>query len=164
MAENTALVALSRALKLEQEGRAFYLKAADEVLDEKGQAMFLSLANDEERHAQIIKEQLNSLEGGGVYVPLPLTDVPDIDLDAKLFPPDPRKIEQKIGPNPTEVDALHVALEIEITSYDLYRVAARETSDAAGKRMYQWLASAEMTHFNLLMSNYQSIVSGGSWV
>ena len=68
-----------------------------------------------------------------------------------------------MGANPNELDALHVALENEVKSYDLYRTAAAETSDAAGKAMYEWLASAEMTHFNLLMSNYEAIVPRGGW-
>jgi len=164
MDRNPALGALSQALKLEREGREFYIKAAGMSFDEKGKAMFLSLADDEQKHAEMITRQLHAIEGEGAYVLLPLGNVPDIDLDAKLFPPDPRKIERKIGSDPTEVDVLHVALEMEIKSYDLYRLAARGAPDEAGRQMYQWLTSAEMTHFNLLMSNYEAIISGGSWV
>ena len=50
-----------------------------------------------------------------------------------------------------------LALENEIKSYDLYRNAADETDDAAGKQMYTWLASAERSHFNMLMSNYEAL-------
>jgi rubrerythrin len=164
MADNTGLTALSQALKLEQEGRAFYLKAAEETLDDKGKGMFLSLAADEERHAEMVQRQLREIEGGGSYVLLPNLDVPDIDLDAKLFPPERRQVEARIGRNPNELDALHVALENEIRSYDLYRAAAQETESEAGQQMYRWLAGAEMTHFNLLMSNYESLVSMGGWV
>jgi rubrerythrin len=164
MADNTGLTALSQALKLEQEGRAFYLKAAEETLDDKGKGMFLSLAADEERHAEMVQRQLREIEGGGSYVLLPNLDVPDIDLDAKLFPPERRQVEARIGRNPNELDALHVALENEIRSYDLYRAAAQETESEAGQQMYRWLAGAEMTHFNLLMSNYESLVAMGGWV
>ncbi len=158
-----ALTALSQALKLEQEGREFYLKAADETLDSHGKAMFLSLADDERMHAEMIQRQLHAIEGDGLYVLLPDLSAPAIDLDAKLFPPAQQEVEKKVGVNPSEIDALHVALENEIKSYDLYRAAAKETTDAAGKQMYQWLASAEMTHFNLLMSVYESLVAGGGW-
>ena len=164
MADNTTLTALSQALKLEKEGRAFYLQAAEETLDEKGKRMFLSLAADEERHTEMVQRQLHEIEGGGSYVLLPNLDAPDIDLDAKLFPPQRAQVEARIGRNPNELEALHVALENEIRSYDLYRAAAKETGSEAGQQMYRWLAGAEMTHFNLLMSNYQSLVSLGGWV
>jgi len=115
-------------------------------------------------HAEMIQRQIHSVEGGGAYVLLPDLTVPAIDLDAKLFPPEQGKLEAKVGSNPGEIDALHVALDNEIKSYDLYRAAAKEAADAAGKQMYQWLASAEITHFNLLMANYEALVSGSGWV
>ena len=164
MADKVALKALSQALRLEQEGRAFYLQAAEETLDEKGRGMFLSLAADEERHAEMVQRQLREIEGGGTYVLLPDLEAPDIDLDAKLFPPERAQVEARIGRNPNELEALHVALENEMRSYDLYRSAAKETQSTAGQQMYRWLAAAEMTHFNLLMSNYESLVSLGGWV
>ena len=160
----TALKALSQALKLEQEGREFYLRASEETLDEKGQALFRSLADDERMHAEIIQKEIHSIEGDGAYVLIPDLTVTDIDLDAKLFPPQQAKLEARIGSSPSDVDALHVAIDNEIRSYDLYRAAAKEADDLAGRQMYQWLASAEMTHFNLLMTNYEAIVSGSSWV
>ena len=164
MVDQMALTALSQALKLEKEGHAFYLQAAEETLDEKGRHTFLSLAADEERHAEMVQRQLHEIEGGGSYVLLPDLDVPDIDLDAKIFPPERTQVEARIGRNPNVLEALHVALENEIRSYDLYRQAAKETASEAGRQMYRWLAGAEMTHFNLLMSNYESLVSLGGWV
>lgn len=161
--QSKALAALSQALKLEKEGHEFYLQAAEETLDEKGKAMFTSLADDEKIHLEMVQRQLQALKGGGSYVLLPDLSVPSIDLGAKLFPPQREKVAAKVGVNPGELDALHVALEREMKSYDLYRQAAQETDDENGKAMYTWLASAETTHFNLLMSNYESLVSMGGW-
>mgnify|MGYP005846522241 CR=1 FL=1 len=164
MVPSIPLQALSQALKLEQEGREFYLKAAEESLDEKARKLFLSLADDERIHAEMIQRQLHSIEGGGSYVLLPDLQAPDIDLEAKLFPPERAKVEAKIGKNPNELDVLHVALENEIKSYDLYRAEAVETTSEEGRAMYRWLANAELTHFNLLMSNYEAMVAMGGWV
>lgn len=159
-----ALEVLSQALRLEQEGRAFYLQAAEGTLSEKARATFLSLAGDEELHAEMILRQLHSIEGGGSYVLLPDLTAREIDLGAKLFPPNRRDAEKKVGANPNELDALHVALENEIRSYDLYRAAAKQSDDPAGRRMYEWLTEAELTHFNLLMNNYEALVALGGWV
>lgn len=159
-----AVEILSQALKLEQEGREFYLKAAEETLNEKGRAMFLSLADDERMHAEMVLRQLHSLEGGGSYVLLPVLSVRPIDLEAKIFPPERAEIEKRIGLDPNELDALHVALENEMRSYDLYRAAAKATEDEAGRRLYEWLTNAELTHFNLLMNNYEALVALGGWV
>jgi len=56
-----------------------------------------------------------------------------------------------------------VALENEVKSYDLYRGAADAAKVAAAKEMYTWLAAAELTHYNLLMANYESLVDRGGW-
>ncbi len=159
-----ALTALSQALKLEREGRAFYLKAAEEVRDARCRKTFLSLADNERMHEEMIVRQLHTMEGSGRYVLLPDLEAPAIDLQAKIFPPDLGKAAEQVRTSRSELDALHIALENEIRSYDLYRHAAIETEDEAGKRMYTWLAGAEMTHFNLLMANYEAIARESGWV
>jgi len=164
MEDHHALTALSQALKLEEEGHAFYLRAAEETYNDKGKSMFLSLAADEARHADIVRRQIHEIEGSGSYVLLPELDVQGIDLDAKLFPPEREAVDARIGLDPNELDALTVALENEIRSYDLYRMAALAVADEAGERMYRWLAGAELTHFNLLMSNYEALIAQGGWV
>jgi rubrerythrin len=165
MADKTgALQVLSQALRLEQEGRIFYLGAAGLAKGSQGEAMFRSLAEDEAMHADMISRQLHALEGDGAYVLLPDTRVTAIDASKKLFPPDRATIKAAVGADPGIVDALHLAIEREVDSYDLYAQAAAKTADAAGRQMYQWLASAERTHFDLLMSNYEAYVDRGGWV
>ncbi len=158
------LQALSQALKLEREGREFYLKAARETANQKGRAMFLSLADDERMHLETVERQLRAIEREGTYVDLPALEVRDIDLELKLFPPERQEAKERIGVHPNQLEALHVALDIEMRAHNLYRAAAKGTEDEAGNRMYRWLAHAEMTHFNLLMSNYESLVSLGGWI
>ena len=162
--KNEALTALSQALRLEHEGRAFYLQVAEKTRDATCRATFLSLADDERMHGEMIERQLHALEGEGQYVLLPDISAPDIDLGAKLFAPSRAQAVAKAGSHVLDIDALHLALEMEIKSYDLYRQAAQRTPDAAGAQMYRWLASAEMTHFNLLMGNYEGLVTRSSWV
>jgi len=158
-----ALHVLSQALRLETEGLAFYMQAAAETVDPKGKELFLSLADDERQHQEMIRRQLHALEGNGEYVLLPDLAVTPIDLDKPLFPPSTEEVVKRTGDNPTEQDALFVAMENEIKSYDLYRAEALKTSGPA-QQMYQWLAGAELTHFNLLMSNWEALNANGTWV
>jgi len=163
MSSVESLRVLSQALRLETEGLAFYLQAATETIDLKGKALFASLADDERKHQDMIRKQLHAVEGNGVYVLLPNLSVQPIDLNQPLFPPEKAAVEKRLGDNPGELDVLNIAIENEIKSYDLYRAQAMTVSGPA-KPMYQWLASAEMVHFNLLMSNWEAINSSGGWV
>ncbi len=161
---NAALQALSQALRLEEEGLAFYTQAAKRVADEAAEKMLLSLADDERRHREMVQRQIHALEGEGSYVLLPDASAPVIDLERQIFPPQREAADARLGVDPGELDILHVALDNEVRSYDLYRQAAQEEDDLAGQEMYRFLAGAELTHFNLLMANYESISQAGGWV
>ncbi len=154
---------LNRALKLEQEGQAFYLQAAQRTLDARGAAMFRSLADDEQKHAAMIQRQIDALHRGEGWLP-PESVAEPIDLDTPLFPRGAEALEKAVPTNTNELEALAFALKIENDSFDLYSHTAKTSEDPAAKQMYMYLAAAERTHFNLLMSNYESIASLGGWV
>jgi rubrerythrin len=161
MEENTvALQALRQAMRLEEDGYRFYTEAAERTVDPRGKEMFLSLADDEKLHLRIVRDQYEAISGGKGWVSVSETiEVEPIDLDKPLFPPD----KEVIDPKASDTDALLFGLQIENQSYELYRKAAAETADPAGKAMYQRLASQERTHFDILMLNYEHLVSTGNW-
>lgn len=161
MPEDTiALQALRQAIRLEQDGYKFYTEAAERTVDRRGKEMFLSLADDEKLHLRIVQDQYEALSGGKGWVSFPETmEVKPIDLEKPLFPPE----AEGIDPQASDTDALLFGLRIENESYELYRKAANETADPAGKRMYQLLASQERTHFDILMLNYEHLISTGHW-
>ena len=68
-----------------------------------------------------------------------------------------------MGVEASDIDALLFGLQIENESYELYRKAATETAEPTGQAMYQYLADQERTHFDILMLNYEHLVSAGSW-
>jgi rubrerythrin len=165
MQENTvALEALHQAIRLEQDGYKFYMGAAERTADSRGREMFLSLADDEELHLRIVQDQYEALSSdkGWVTFPEAMACKP-MDLDKPLFPPEREALEKAIGPGASDTDALLFAMQIENKSYELYRKAATETTDSIGKEMYQYLATQERTHFEILMLNYEHLVSSGSW-
>jgi rubrerythrin len=165
MQENTvALQALRQAIRLEQDGYKFYTEAAERTADPRGREMFLSLADDEKLHLRIVQDQYEALSAGKGWVSfLEETEVETVDLDKPLFPPEREALEKAIDPKASDTDALLFALQIENESYELYRKAVTETADPAGQAMYQYLAGQERTHFEILMVNYEHLMSAGSW-
>jgi rubrerythrin len=162
--DDQVLAALGRALKLEQDGYAFYTQAAERVRDATCKQTMRSLAEDEKVHEAMIVRQLEAMSEEGDFVVLPNIEPVDADLSEAILPPDPDRVAKRVGENPDELEALLMAIEIEVRSYDLYRQAAQDTESEAGREMYEWLAAAEMAHFNLLMSNYEALNTPSSWV
>jgi hypothetical protein len=126
--------------------------------------MFLSLAEDERSHLRLVEDQHEAVinEKDWISFPEALACKP-IDLDEPLFPPEGQDFDQVIDPGASDLDALLFALQIENESYELYRKAADETAEPAGKAMYELLATEARAHFEILMLNYEHLASTGSW-
>ena len=164
MAEETNLPVelLRRAMGIEQEGRNFYLKAAQATQDKKGQEIFQTLAGDEENHYNLLKSQYDALRENGGWVISPEVKKVNIDLSKPLFPRGIEALKKKVNEKSNDRDALLFGLDIEIRSYDLYRHAT--VADEAGKRMFAYLAEQEMGHFNLLMQRFEAQFGLVSWL
>jgi rubrerythrin len=165
MAEDVkaALGILERAMEIEQEGRQFYLKAAQNTQDQKGQEMFAVLADDEQKHYELIQRQYTSLTREGNWVGLPEIEPVEIDLDKPLFPKDEESLEKAVKIKSSDWDALMFGLRIEMKSYDLYREAALQTEDPLGKQMFEFLAGQEQSHYDVLTMRYDFLFGPISW-
>jgi rubrerythrin len=159
-----ALIVLQQALDLEQQGYEFYTQAAERTVDATGKEMLLSLADDEVLHQKVIQRQIDALgQGEGWVLPEGISEV-DADLSTPLFPAGKVELEKAIRPDAGDLDALLFALKIENDSFALYTEQAKKATDPNAKRLYEFLVDAERTHFNLLMSNYESLNSDAGWV
>ena len=156
--------ALNEALCHEQEGRAFYIKAADRTTDSGGAVTFRSLADDAQLHIGIIKRQLQALEEADeCALPECVYDC-EADLEKPLYPRSEEALAEAIRPDATDLEAILFALKTENDSFDLYTGHAQASSDSSARRLYEYLAEEARTHFNLLMLNYEGLSSKGGWV
>jgi len=158
-----ALAILKQAMGIEQEGRQFYLKAAQTTQDEKGQEMFSTLADDEQKHYDLIKQQHSALTSEGRWMGSPELKPVEIDLSKPLFPKGRETPKKAATVKSSDWDALLFGLDIETKSYDLYRRAALEVDDSLGKQMFEFLAGQEQSHFNVLMMRYDFLFGPVSW-
>jgi rubrerythrin len=147
---------LAQALKLEVDGKEFYLRMVGRIEDADGKAMFQQLADDEDDHYNYIKRQYEALQVGKGWSPIPEMDlVTSLDAVSVVFPPDEKEPAELLA-NPTEQDALLFGLSIENKSFQLYRNSATQTSDPDASKLFMQLAGAEQRHFEVLMQRYES--------
>lgn len=161
--KDVALHALEKAIRIEKDGRRFYLRAAERTNDQRGKEIFLTLAQAEEDHLRIVEKQYDSLSAGRGW--LVLTEATgEVDLGRPLFPPGREALEKMVRPDDSDLDALLLALGFENDSYELYRKGYAETDDPQGRAMYEYLADMEREHFETLMRNYEHLSRTGSWL
>jgi rubrerythrin len=161
--KNVALLALEKAIRIEKDGRRFYLQAAERTGDQRGKEIFLSLAHQEEDHLRIVEKQYDSLSKGRGWL-AHVKARGEADLGKPLFPSGRETLEKMVRPDDSDLNALLLALGFESDSYELYRKGYAETDDPQGKAMYEYLADMEREHFEMLMRNYEHLSRTGSWL
>ena len=150
------LTVLTKAMKLEREGRRFYLQAAEASDDEDTAGMFKTLAEEEEHHYAYLERQHNQLKEGKSWVSIPELDkVQAVDAGAPIFPPD-KKAPDVLTAKPSLEDALLFGLDTEMKSYGLYKRCSMEIGNPEAKQMFEKLAAVERGHFDTLMTRYES--------
>jgi rubrerythrin len=150
------LSVLTKAMKLEMDGKAFYLMAAGISDDPETKEMFATLAEDEQHHYNYIERQLNQRKDGKDWVPIPeLTKVEAVDARAPIFPAG-KQVPKTLPDKPTLEDALLFGLDAEVKSYELYDQSAKQTDNPDARKMFEKLAAAERGHFDTLMMRYES--------
>jgi len=150
------LTVLSKAMKLEREGKRFYLQAAEASYDEDITGMFKTLAEDEEHHYAYLERQYNQMTEGKSWVSIPELDkVQAVDAGAPIFPSG-KKAPDVLSSKPSLEDALLFGLDTEVKSYELYQRCSTEIGNPEAKQMFEKLAAAERGHFDTLMMRYES--------
>lgn len=160
MEDKTVMEALKLAAHKEQDARKFYLESASRVMDACGREMFLSLADEEQHHLTMVQRTYESLVGGGGWIAFA-----EAAAVAEFEPLKAREnLKRQVAESSTEADALLLAIQLENDSYDLYVQQAERVSDPAGRQMYRYLAQAERRHFDILMLNYEHLITTGGFL
>jgi rubrerythrin len=151
-----ALAALQVAIQTERDGYQFYQEAATRIHDPQGQELFRALARDELVHESILQSRVAELERQSRWLPLAPAELPPTALPAPGIPIFSReRLTRDVQAYTTELSALRMAYLLEHDAVTLYRRAAQETDDPAGKALYEALVEMELGHQRILENEYQ---------
>jgi len=171
MEQSTPQTILRRGMSLEREGYSFYTQAAGRASDERGKAMFLDLAAQEEQHLRLLLAEYRALEEGRGWLPYEEAMQADFPLDpANPDLPGEEPLETVIVFTSDreislegDVAALKFGLETERISRRLYAQAAREADDLQARRAYEFLTRQEEAHYQLLQNTLDYLTRNQTW-
>jgi rubrerythrin len=138
---------LAKAMQAENEGRHFYLMAAQNTQDEQGKEVFKQLADEELDHFNFLKTQYKAiLETGKVD--------PSVKLPGKKFMGDhpifSEALKGRISGAHYEMTALSVGIQLELSAVNFYKMEAKSFDDPVVKAFYNDLAEWENGHLEAL--------------
>jgi rubrerythrin len=147
---------LEYAIQLEQDGQRYYTDAAEGTTNPLGKRMFESLAADERRHEQIIRQMAGRME-----VELP-EELPKRRL-VTLFSTLGADLKKDLAAHADDSQVIAKAIEMEKASEALYREQASETDSEADKSVWERLALEESQHTDILRNTQTYLDDTGHW-
>ena len=146
---------LSDAMRAEYEGLHFYAMAAASTSDEKGKAMFLTLSDDERRHAEFLKAQYDSIrKTGKPNSTVSLGPIPSYEGASPIFPDG---IRARIQQAHYEMTALSVGIQLELDAVKHYNRLAEAATDPAVFKFFKDLAEWESEHYRILLAQQEDL-------
>jgi rubrerythrin len=152
---------LRNAIQMEVEGKDFFERASGMVKHQRSKDMFISLVKQEQRHVEILGEELNRLEHGEEWASLQ-----DMKRSAPSLPKvsvfqDRAFRHLRISPDAGELDVLKVGIEVEQKSIEYYRSAGSSTVDPRAREVFNWLVGEEAGHLTILNAEYENRTGSG---
>ena len=145
MTEIHALDILKDAILLEKRGEAFYRAAANQSTNQDVKAFFITMAEEEVTHVNILSEQFKAFKKTGNFIPADTSQGGIISQNVLTS-----EVRDRIAAAEFEAAAISAAMLMEERAIALYAQRGKEALDPQEKKLYQWLAQWENEHLSFL--------------
>jgi len=151
--------ALETAIKLEEDGKEFYLKSAEKTIETFAKDIFKYLAEVEDAHVEVAKSIYKNLKNDGKWPKLVTPPGKEIDV-ISIFPKD-----LDIGGEDISgiKSALDIGISMEEKSIKFYDELSDSAIDPLEKRFYIALSREERGHYLLLSDSKEYIEDPAGW-
>jgi len=155
---------LEAAIKMEQDGRNFYLKSSKSAKNTVAKRLFASLADEELKHIERIKEIYKGLKEDKDWVDFGKTISKTAKAKLRLvFRPLSCAEKKRLKADPSNLEALKISMKKERDSYDYYDRQLKDTGVRIAKVFYERLKKEEERHYELLEEAYSLLSDPASW-
>lgn len=153
---------LQLAVRMETEGKEFYRKAAEKSSNRLAEDLFQRLSEEEDIHRRRFEQIYEAFRRERNW---PAVQPPSDEGQAlkSLFGEATRALGHKVQVAPSELEAIKVAIDMEVKSYDLYHSRSKEAASPVERRFYEALAGEERGHQLALSDAYEYLTDPAGW-
>ncbi|MEW6117398.1 MAG: ferritin family protein [Nitrospirota bacterium] len=144
------------SLKMETDAIKFYSEAADKTRHPVGKKMFLSVAEDEKRHLEMLSRLLKGLE-------LSIAEASPMGQIKTIFETMKDEMMQRVAATGDEMEAFRIAMDMEQEGAAFYRKAAAAAATDKEKKLFEQLVHEEEQHFAIFSNTYSFMKDTGNW-
>ena len=147
MNEPETIEVLKQAILLERKGRALYKNVAEQSKSPAVQDFFALMAEEEERHIEILSTQGQTFNETGALdlSAAGLDETSSIESNVLTD-----RIKGEISAADYEAAAIEAAIAMEEKAVEAYSDRTDAADDPEEKKLYEWLASWEQSHLHTL--------------
>jgi rubrerythrin len=158
--QEKVLQILQLAIKMEQDGKKFYLKVSRESQHELGRKLLEQLASEEDIHRKQFEKIFEAISQNKAW---PNTDFHP-DKGKKITTIFAQAAKETSPSTTTEQDAIKVGIDMENQSYDLYKTqAGLATNSATETSFFEALAAEERGHQIALTDYLEFLKEPADW-
>lgn len=151
--------ALKIAMATEERGVSFYKAAADIATHESTRRTFLEMLEEEKHHFSGLKKEWDQL----IEKNEEILDAPDFlhfDYDAlKEIFPSAEQVREEMARGLSEVEALKLAMAMELDAYHYFKSYADKFNDTKGRDIFRKFAEEEQEHYELIKKELDRVTA-----
>lgn len=156
---NEAIEAIKMAIQMEKEGLRYYEDAAEKTDNELAKKTFQRIARDETTHLKTFQKMFDTITGIEEW-----REMAKFTPTVGKVPVFEGEIEKKGDVNPSEVDALRIAIDNERKGIEHYKNAAAASGDEMAKEIFNKIREEEEYHYDLLQAQLDYLTKSGFWL
>jgi len=160
------LQSLNTAIKTEQDGRAFYLEAANRATNPLAKSVFTHLAAEELIHIEVIQRFYDELKSSGTCRESQSNLEASGQSQGRLknvFEKACRDIDQAVTGDTASLEAYEKAMEFEQQAYDMYKNLLESSGDCMAHQLYEFMMEQENQHYIFLKETHDYLEKPGDW-
>ncbi len=148
--------ALEMALKMETDAIKFYTEASQKTKYPVGKKMFLTIAEDEKRHFQMISELIKGLK-------VTAKDVSPMKNVKSVFESMRAEMMRKAAATADELEAFKIAMTMEKEGKEFYAKTLAGAKQEKEKALLERLIREEEQHYAIFANTHQFLSDTGNW-
>ena len=148
--------AIEIAIKMEKDAIKFYNDASEKSSHLVGKKMFLSIAEDEKRHLEMLSQIFKEMN-------VTIKDVNPMNNIKTVFETMKDKMQEKIEATNDELDAFKIAMQMEREGIEFYKKVGSEAKSEKERALFQRLVKEEQQHYDIFLNTYSFLTDTGHW-
>ena len=148
--------AIEIAIKMETDAINFYKEASKKANHSVGKKMFLTIAEDEKRHLDMLNQILRGLD-------IKIKDVSPMKNIKTVFEEMKDEMMHKVEATTDELEAFKIAMKMEKEGIEFYKKAASGAKTDKEKSLFERLIKEEQQHYDIFANTYFFLSDTGNW-